>query len=612
MDPAKMVRTFVLFLTVAGCQALPPDDSCETCTALTGGAIFDGEASRAGTVILQGRQIVKIVWGEAHVRSGTIVRIAGQTILPGLYDLHVHLPAAPGPYGYFPEENLVAEQLKPLLRSGVTTFLDLGSSQSMIFALRDRIALREALPRAPTMLAAGPLLTATGGHPCYAGDPPGDACRLLDSPSDVTTAMAELLRAKPDVIKVVLESGSQGRPLPRMSKETLAEVVKQSGGVPVFAHVSHRNDVIDALDVGVRVFAHIPMEDRFTDGDCARLAAEHATLIPTVAVADALHRIAAGTLDELNDPTLAEDVALDVVRALANPQLVARMRTPEYQAFAKNLFDNAMANLKSCVAAGVQIAAGTDAGNPGTFHGRAVARELELYVEAGLTPAAALRAATEDAASILKPQIPLDTGALGGRVELGALADLLIVDGDPAKDITAVRHVARVYKSGLEIDRGELARGGTRWSTQKDAAAGSVCFTPDECASGLSCSIDGLCAKSCGFPEECPVGDTCFPALAGSTGACHAGDGCDLHAQDCPNGAACIWWGNGATGCWFAGSGTAGAGCGDATGCAPGFQCDYFKGKCVELCDPAAPTCTNGQMCIDRSAEAGLTIGECA
>jgi imidazolonepropionase-like amidohydrolase len=593
----QMVRTFVLFLTVAGC-AQAPDDSCEECTALTGGQIFDGTRGGMGTVIVEGRQIVKIVWGEAHVRTGRVLDVRGQTVLPGLADLHVHLPAAPGPYGFYPDSNLVLDHLQPMARSGVTSFLDLGSSQSLIFTVRDQLA-KEAIPQAPHMLAAGPLLTPTGGHPCYAGEPPGDACLFVDEPAQVAAAMTQLLAGKPDVVKVVLEAGTPSRPLPRLRNDVLAEVVKQAAGLPVFAHVARRQDVLDGLDAGVRVFAHVPMDDLFTDEDCRRLKDAGATLIPTLAVADALDRVSSGHFDELGDPTLADDVDPQILRALGDPKALGRMTTPEYQAFAHSLFENGMANLTMCARAGVTVAAGTDAGNPGTFHGRSLARELALYVEAGLTPTAALVAATSAAGKLLHQPI--------GVLAVGAPSDLLVVDGDPLSDISAVGRVSRVLIRGIELDRDQLAHGRTRWAIQQDAAAGSVCVAPGECASGLACSIDGRCAAACQLPEDCAAGQTCFPSLEGD-GACHAGDGCDLFLQDCVNGAACIFWGNSATGCWFAGSGTDGAPCSNSVGCARGFQCDYLAGKCRKLCDPAAPSCAN---CVDQSAQAGLAIGWC-
>jgi imidazolonepropionase-like amidohydrolase len=591
-----MTRIFVLFLTVAaGCQS-PPDDSCAKCVAFTGGLVFDGATAKKRTVIVEGQSIVKILDGEAHLRSGTIVRTEGQTLLPGLFDLHVHTPAPPGPYGFFPEHDGLLDHVKPMLRNGVTHFLDLGSSQSLIFGLRQRIADGKLL--GPSMLAAGPLLTPTGGHPCYAGEPPGDACLFVDTPADVPGALAKLMPGNPDVIKVVLEAGTALRPLPRMTNDTLAEVIRRAQGKPVFAHISRRQDLLDGLDAGIRVFAHIPMDDLLSDDDCGRLKLADATIIPTLAVADALARLSAGTLDELNDPTLAEDVSPEIIAALGDPTKLGILRTASYRSFAQSLRDNAIANVRRCAAAGVRIAAGTDAGNPATFHGRSMARELALYVEAGISARDALVAATANAADLM--------GVDGGRIAVGAPADLLLVEGNPLEDIRAIAHISRVYKNGEAVDRAALAQGGggSLERTVVSGGDGDLCLAADEC----NCAVDGVCGGACSTPSDCPRGNLCYPSLSGG-GACHAGDGCDPIAQNCSNGAACVFWGNGATSCWIAGSGTLGSACdGAALNCARGFQCDWNSGRCVRLCDPKNSDCN----CVDRSAEAGIPVGECA
>lgn len=108
--------------------------------------------------------------------------------------------------------------------------------------------------------------------------------------------------------------------------------------------------------------------------------------------------------------------------------------------------DHARAAVRVLAAAGVPLLAGTDAGNPGTAHGASIHRELELLVSAGLTPIEALRAATSTPARVFRL---LDRG----RLAPGLRADLVLVDGDPSRDITATRAIVQVWRNGVMVAR---------------------------------------------------------------------------------------------------------------------------------------------------------------
>ena len=111
--------------------------------------------------------------------------------------------------------------------------------------------------------------------------------------------------------------------------------------------------------------------------------------------------------------------------------------------------DKLKANIRKLHEAGVPILAGTDAPNPGTTHGATMHIELELLVDAGLSPLEALAAAT----SLPAKHFSLEDR---GRIAEGLKADLVLVKGNPAEDITATRKIVSVWKNGVEIDRDEL------------------------------------------------------------------------------------------------------------------------------------------------------------
>ncbi|XXY52568.1 amidohydrolase family protein [Sorangium sp. So ce269] len=606
---------------LAGCGAAerspslePVEVGCAGCTVLTGGTVFDGSRAGRATVVIDGDRVRQVVFDEREVEvevaGGEVVDVSGKTVLPGLIDLHVHSLSVAGPYDHHDGELRLEDHTKAMLRAGVTSYLDLGSSQHVIFEQRARVDAGEVL--APQLFAAGPLLTPTGGHPCYHGSPPGDFCLFIDAPADVGEAFEALLPGAPDFIKIVLESGGSP-PLPRLSRASVAAIEQAAGaaGVRVIAHATEAADIEVALDAGVTRFAHVPDQDRISPELARRMAAAGSVVVSTLAVMDALYRAAHGTLTELDDPALADDVPAGVIAALRDPSLLAEIRTARYRQLVTGWREHAAANLLTCHRAGVTIAAGSDAGNPGVFHGLALHREVALLVEAGLSPLEALAAATRTAADVLgRPDL--------GRLEAGALADVLVVDGDALADVRALGRVSRVYKSGVLLDRDALAlprRTPLARRQRTGAGAGATCLAAPECGAALSCGPDQRCAAICDGPSACAPGSACLLDAASPTGgSCAPGDGCDLFAQGCDNGAACVFWGNGATSCWYAGAGSDGQPCDASFGCAPGSVCDGASGTCKDLCDPRGErgeACPGGKKCVDYSALAGLPVGAC-
>jgi imidazolonepropionase-like amidohydrolase len=503
--------------------------------------------------------------------------------------------------------------LRATLRAGVTGYLDLGSSARRIFEYRRRIAAGKLL--GPDLFAAGPLVTTSGGHPCYEGSPVGDSCLPIDAPADVSK-LAGLWKQQPDVLKLVIEGGTQTSPLPRMDTSSIKAVVAaaRARGVPLVAHVSAVQDVIDGLDSGVRIFAHMPAYDLIDAQLLARLVKEKAVIIPTMAVYEGLYLLANGKL-ELDQGRLGSDVPAPVLAALASPQYT--QYTPLYQGWTKGVWDNARANLKACVKAGVTLAAGTDAGNPATFHGLALHRELQLYVEeGGMSPAQALATATRGARRVLGLS---DRGAL----EAGQRADLLVVSGDPTTKIAATAEIAEVFVRGRRLDRKALELGGSgtlELAVVKGLTEGQPCLASGECAAGLTCDPWGArCTPTCDAltGSGCKPGTVCYAASTGAAkGYCYKGDGCDLFKQDCANDAACIWMGNATTVCWYASpANTAGGACSASGTCAKGLQCNGYTKSCYELCHPTdpgkGPCAGSGQVCQDLSSYAGQAAGQC-
>lgn len=585
------------------------DVGCDGCTSIVGGMVFDGNDAAPATVVLRGDRIEAVVHGEVRVVAGETLDATGGSVLPGLFDLHVHGAADGGPYGYFSPIGLLEPNMKGRLRAGVLSYLDLGSLAHVVFETRARA--RSGAMLASNVFAAGPLFTPHGGHPCYDGRPAQDFCVFVDAPADVAPGLAELLPQAPDIIKVVVEDGTPSSPLPRIdqaSLDALADAVHAAGLEPI-AHVNASDDVRMALDAGIRLFAHMPSDDLLDAALLERLVQADARIVSTLVVYDALWRIATGDLAPFRDAALADEVPPEVLASFHDEALLASMTAPALQALYARWRDNAFANFVACHAAGVGLLAGTDAGNPGVFHGPSLRRELAISVELGMTPIEALRAATRDAADMLG-------SADLGRLSPGARADVLVVGGDASASIDALGDVREVFRAGRRLDRAALSQLADTTlfeQPQVGLGAGATCLSPDECGEDLYCGWLQSCAPMCGGSTACASGDACFPQSGSQTaGWCYPGDGCDLLAQDCANGEACIWLGNAASLCWFAGAGSDGEACDAQSACAPGHQCSLSSGKCAALCDPAgAGTCPAPKTCHDLGAQAGISVGEC-
>ncbi len=333
----------------------------------------------------------------------------GATILPGLIDSHVHLGFDGGPA---PAARLRAEadeqQLVLMLRSarellgvGVTTARDLGGRGYLPVVVRDAIAAD--LARGPRLLVSGCPVTVTGGHCWFLG---GEA----DSDDELRRMVRTHHKHGTDLIKVMSTGGfmtTGSAPwYAQFSRAQLAVIVEEAARVdkPVAAHAHGIEGIQRAVDAGVSTLEHCSFvtetnERQFSEPLAARIAERGIAVCPTVNV---------------NAPYMAELTGVSV------------------GAHAKTLHEM-----------GVRIIAGTDAGIDNTPHHQYVGG-LEHLVTLGFTPDQVLAMATTEAAAAL------GVGAITGRLAPGYQADLIVVDGDPRADITALRALRRVVARGRD------------------------------------------------------------------------------------------------------------------------------------------------------------------
>ena len=347
--------------------------------------VFDGDRVLDGLydVVTDGGVITAVEpAGTAAQQDARIVAGRGATLLPGLIDAHVHLRGT--------------ADLEELARWGVTTALDMGSWPASLIQQLRSAASTDVRSTGAGAVGPGSLQARIPGRPAdsIALDPEGGR-------RFVATRVAEGM----DYIKVIVEAPGRGG----LDRPTLTAIVEaaHAAGRLVVAHASHTGAVATAQAAGADVLTHAPLNAALDQAAVTDAVGSDRTSVPTLVMME-------GVAANAPVPGLDYRHARDSVAALHR--------------------------------AGVPIVLGTDAnqavGVPANVpYGESAHRELELLVEAGLTPVEALHAATAAAA-----------GRFGlpdrGRIAPGLRADLLLVDGDPAADITATRAILAVRLAG--------------------------------------------------------------------------------------------------------------------------------------------------------------------
>jgi len=429
----KTTRAVVFAVTVV-CLALQLAAQAPRRVALHAGHLFDVKTGKSLTdqmlVIEDGIVISAGPASEAKVPTEAVrIELPNATVLPGLIDAHTHLTMDPK-FGFerlatsIPREALTgAKNARLTLLAGFTTVRNVGASGYSDVALRDSINAGE-LP-GPRMLVSGPALSITGGH-CDNNMLPSEYHVTGDGVADGIAAVQRKVRENikygSDLIKVCATGGvlSLGDN-PQASQYTLEEmkaIVADAHrlGRKVAAHAHGAEGIRWAAEAGVDSIEHGSYID---DAGIAAMK-EHGTyLVPTLYLGDWMFDHAEQT--RLPAPLLAK---------------------------AKEVIPAARKNVAHAFSSGVKVAFGTDAA---VYPHGLNAHEFAVMVKLGLTPLQAIQAATINAADLL--------GWSGkvGTLEPGAWADVIAVDGDPAKDVTTLERVKFVMKGG-EVVKNDYAK----------------------------------------------------------------------------------------------------------------------------------------------------------
>lgn len=419
--------------------------------ALVGGTLLDGtlrEPIPNSVVLIEGERIAAVgtVDSLPVPHGAEVISTEGMTVLPGLWDMHVHLMIVGHPdYTHWDKtyparfrDEIMPAAAKQLLLAGVTGARDLGGP------LEDSLAVREAIARGeipgPTLFVSGPFIQ-------KAPYPGTEAFRWgVDSPADARAKVRRLAEAGVDVIKLIDQD--------RMSEAEVRAVVEEAHrhGLPVVAHAHRPEEIRRGLAAGVDDFEHTGLA-----------AAPEYPPDVIAALRERTANMAAGplwwtpTIEGLwNFPYtvkhpehidrqewhegLGADIVADIRASLAHPERIGYFQqTPQRWPTLKRKFEQLRES-------GALLLIGTDSGIPMKFHSDSTWHELEVWVNhLGVPAIDAIRAAT------YWPAVAMKREADYGTVTEGKYADVIAVRGDVLRHIALLQRVDLVIKHGRRV-----------------------------------------------------------------------------------------------------------------------------------------------------------------
>jgi hypothetical protein len=423
------------------------------------------------TILIQGQNIVSVAPAK-DLKLPSFVRIingTGKFVIPGLWDMHTHFRDAD-------------RDLKMNVANGVLGIRNMGGIAKEVFPLRDAIVAGQRL--GPRIVASGPIVDGPNSW-----SNPQFTVSVKDA-DEARAAVRSLKQQGADFIKVY-----DG--LPRDAYYAIADETKKLN-LPFVGHIPSAISVREASDAGQRTLEHgvalaggstaedeyvkqrldqsafqeairtknfslIPakiardetaMLDHFSQeraDETYRLLARNNTFItPTLVTQRALTFI--DDLDKNDDPRMQYVSADELKWWKPENGMLTKYRTPEYIAMRKREYAEMLKEVHRAQTLGARLLAGTDITIPHTYPGFSLHDELELFVEAGLTPMQALETATTN------PALLLGLSKIWGRVEPGYTANLVMLNGDPLANISNTRNIDSVVVNGILLNRAQLDR----------------------------------------------------------------------------------------------------------------------------------------------------------
>ena len=464
MHPLRTRAAIVTALAVLLAVAAPSAQNSKR-LALVGGMLLTGyevPPVHRAAVLIEGNKIVAAgPASDVKIPSdAAVVDTSGRVMLPGLIETHGHLVVlGHGSYEtWFPWINshggdamltrVMEISAKQLLMAGVTTTIDLGAPLEPSLKIRDRINKGEIV--GSRMFVSGPWIARLSAAGAAGAMQVGFGGLNISTPAEAAQQTERLAAAGVDHIKA-----HQG--LTFEDYQAIVEAAHRRR-IRVYAHVYAEADVRHALEAGVDVLQHVGSAGTappYSKGLITDIVNAGRPVVVTAAHRSWIYPDTADFPERLQDPDL---------KAAFGPEIYAEVQDSLKNWWALSYFqrtDREMLyrerGVKQFIESGAVMGMGTDSGTPMNFHSEALWREIKVHVDMGMTPSRAIAAATRVNAQII------GKGRELGTIEPGKIADLIVVNGNPLFDITALSHVEVVVKDG-NIYKGGPSRPSSRSS----------------------------------------------------------------------------------------------------------------------------------------------------
>ena len=420
-------------------------------TLLKNVSLIDGTGSstqKGMDILIQGDSIIQI--GKSIAAKGSkIIDLSGKTLIPSLISAHTHVGTVKGTTSNaenYTRENIL-RQLKKYQNYGINSVLVMGTDRDLIF----KNGLRDSTVAG---LLPGARLYSAGYGFNTPDENPGSWMNLLlrpKTPGEVPAMMEKLAAVKPTVVKMWVDDhgGNAQKMKPEIYKAIITEAHKK--GIRVAAHLFYVEDARVLIEAGLDIIAH-SIRDKEVDSALLKLMkAKGVIYIPTLTL-DRYQYAYAEKPDWIEDQFFKASLEQGVFEMITDKTYQEKIKnSPDY---AKNIaaWKTGMINLKKIHDSGITVALGTDSGAfPIRAQGFSEHLEMELMVQAGLTPLEAIKISTQNAAEVLASD-------KSGSIQVGKKADFLILNANPEADIKNTRKIASVWKDGKEVSKGVLNR----------------------------------------------------------------------------------------------------------------------------------------------------------
>ena len=442
----------------AGAQIASDPQPSRATLAVVGGVLIDGHEGPpvSNTVVLiDGKRIVAVGTRDSLKVPATakVIDAGGYYVMPGLIDRHVHLDLIGyggigdrGGYAYWHKtygsryETIAETSARQLIMAGVTTATDLGGDPVIQQKMRDRIN-RGQIPGPRMLMSMGWITNWSDeqfanhhrGKP--GAGPSGVQVFNVRTVDEAQQAIQKTVEMGADIVKLYTGlTADQMKPI--------ADGARRKG-LRITGHVSGKADTLMRIRNGQHAIEHLGFDA--DDEEIVReLVARRTVVVPTNV--QSLAAVLA-----LEEPTWLDNARF---KLLTPPDLYEVVRGSLTQVNRVAYFggvlrprriEDSLAEVKQLYDRGVALGVGTDSGTPANFHTDSTWRQMELLVRAGIPPMEVISMATRTNAQ------GLGLGGETGTIDAGKMADLIVVDGNPLRSMTALRHVVYVVKEGVQV-----------------------------------------------------------------------------------------------------------------------------------------------------------------